>query len=256
MTDTLGAWLEREPFTLTLSSGFFGFYAHAGVVSALIESKITPARVSGSSAGALVGGVWASGRAIAELRDALFELERRDFWDPGLGFGLLRGELFQQKLLELLACRDFSETRCPLQITAFLCSRLRGVTLTQGALAPAIRASCAFPGLFQPVWIDGEPHLDGGISDRPGWSGVPAEERVFYHHLASRSRWRSALGLTSVPQRPRSVGLKISGLPRCSPSRLSAGPSAFERARVATLRALERPLPHRPEDTLALLEET
>ena len=50
--------------------------------------------------------------------------------------------------------------------------------LAAGPLSPAIHASCAVPLLFQPVWVEGRPLLDGGIADRPGLDGVPAGERV------------------------------------------------------------------------------
>ena len=52
---TLRDWLAGKPFTLVMSSGFFGFFAHAGVVSVLEEQGLRPARIAGSSAGALVG---------------------------------------------------------------------------------------------------------------------------------------------------------------------------------------------------------
>ena len=55
---TLRRWLSEGPFTLDMSSGFFGFFAHAGVVSVLEEEQLFPARVSGSSAGALIGGTF------------------------------------------------------------------------------------------------------------------------------------------------------------------------------------------------------
>jgi hypothetical protein len=53
---TLRDWLRGGPFTLGLSSEFFGFFAHAGVVSVLEPEGLLPARVVGSSAGALTGG--------------------------------------------------------------------------------------------------------------------------------------------------------------------------------------------------------
>lgn len=250
-TPTLRAWLNEAPFTLTLSSGFFGFYAHCGVLSALLDEGITPARATGSSAGALVSGLWASGRDIQELQEALFELKRDDFWDPSIGLGLLKGALFEEKLKELLACADFSETRCPLRVTAFHCFRLRAQVFERGALAPVIRASCTFPGLFQPVWINGAPYIDGGVSDRPGWHQLESESRVFYHHLLSRSRLRGALGLTQVPRRPQTAALVVQGLPRCAPSDMSAGPEAFRAAREAMLRSLDEVLPHHPSERLA-----
>ena len=50
-------WLREQPFTLALSAGFFGFFAHAGVLRALEEQELRPARVVGASAGALSGGL-------------------------------------------------------------------------------------------------------------------------------------------------------------------------------------------------------
>ena len=250
---TLRTWLSEAPFTLTLSSGYFGFFAHCGVLNALLEEGLTPASVTGSSAGALVGGLWASGRAVDEIKSALFELRREDFWDPGLGFGLLKGQLFEQHLSHLLGCEQFKETIVPLRVTAFQCNTLRARVFSEGALAPIIRASCTFPGLFQPVWIEGRAYIDGGVSDRPGWAGLSPEVRVLYHHLVSRARLRSALKMTQIPRRAHTAALVIRHLPRCAPHRLSAGPAAFAAAREATLSALDQRLPRRPELGLAAM---
>ncbi len=154
---TLREWLAEGPYTLVMSSGFFGFFAHAGVVSVLEEEGLPPARVCGSSAGALVGGLWAAGLPAARIREELLALRREHFWDVRPGLGLLRGALFRQRL---------------------------------EALAPAIHASCALPVLFQPVRIEGRLYLDGGVLDRPGLAGAPDGGRVLYHHLTSRSPWR------------------------------------------------------------------
>ena len=72
-----------------------------------------------------MSGLWASGLEIPELREALLTLRREDFWDPGLGLGLLKGELFDQKLSQLLNGQRFEDTRAPLQVTAVHCLRLR-----------------------------------------------------------------------------------------------------------------------------------
>ena len=58
---TLREQLKQQSFTLSLSAGFFGFYAHAGLVSVLEEEQLTPERLTGCSAGSLIGGLWASG---------------------------------------------------------------------------------------------------------------------------------------------------------------------------------------------------
>ena len=95
---TLREWLEEGPFGLVMSSGFFSFFAHTGFMTVLEDEGLLPRRISGSSAGALVGAAWAARVDAPRLADELLRLERRHFWDPGLGAGLLRGRLFKEKL--------------------------------------------------------------------------------------------------------------------------------------------------------------
>ena len=240
---TLRSWLAREPFALGLSAGFFGFFAHAGVVRALQDEGFWPARAAGSSAGALVAGLWASGRDADEIGEILRGVRRADFWDPAPGAGLLAGARFRALLERHLGARTFAECRFALGVSACDLLRLRTRALDDGPLAPAIHASCAFPLLFQPVWLDGRPHADGGILDRHGLASLPPRGRLLYHHLGSRSPWRlPGSRALRAPTRAGTVTLVIDGLPRLGPFRLEAGPAALERARTATRRALDAPL--------------
>ena len=238
---TLREWLEEAPFALGMSSGFFGFFAHCGALTALEDAGLLPNRVSGSSAGALVAGVWASGRDGPAIARALFDLERRDFWDPWPGPGLLHGRRFARELEALLGVCEFSECRVPLTVSAFDSLRWKTRVLDDGLLAPAIRASCAVPFLFHPVWLDGRPHWDGGLSDRPGLAGVARGTRLLYHHLAARSPWRRrhSPGLR-IPEREAMTTLVLDDLPRAGPFALAQGRRAFWAARAATIRALDR----------------
>ena len=238
---TVGEWLAREPFALALSAGFFGFFAHAGFVSALESHGLAPDFVTGSSAGALVGGVWASGTPAARIEEELRPLRREHFWDPGVGFGLLRGELFRERVAEMLAAPSFERARVRAALSAFDVRARRTVVLDRGDLASAICASCAFPGLLQPVRVGGRAMLDGGIADRPGHAGLaPSARRVLFHHLASRSPWRRRA--PEIPRRDGMVTVTLAGLPRLGPFRLARGAEAFDRAREATLRALDAPV--------------
>jgi NTE family protein len=239
---TLADWLRDEPFTLTLSSGFFGFFAHTGVLLALEERGISPRRVTGSSAGALVGGLYAAGLPATAIRDDLRTLERADFWDPALGLGLLRGRLFAERLERLLPVPSFERCRVPLSVSVFDVLTGRTRVVRQGALAPALRASCTVPFLFHPVWHEGRPLLDGGILDRPGLLDVASGERVLYHHLASRSPWRRRHSpQLTIPARPNLTALVLRDLPRSGPFRLENGPRAFEAAYRRTCDALDGP---------------
>lgn len=241
---TLRQWLRTEPFTLTLSSGFFGFFAHAGVLRVLDEERIYPARATGSSAGALVAGAWAAGISPAQLAEELTALERAHFWDPAPGPGLLRGRLFRERLERLLPVRTFADCRIPVAFSVFEVATRRTRVVDRGELAPAIQASCSVPLLFHPVRHEGRLLYDGGILDRPGLAGVAASERVFYHHLTSRVP--SVLARTMLqreaPERDGLVSLVLETLPRCDPFRLQEGRRAMAIAAQLMRAALDMPV--------------
>lgn len=240
---TLREWLGQAPFTLTMSSGFFGFFAHCGMLSVLEEEGLRPSGVTGSSAGALVAGCWASCGTISDLSQRLGTVRRGDFWDPGVGLGLLRGGLFAKELDALLDAKLMEECHVPIHLSIFDITIRKTVVVSKGNLASAIRASCAFPLLFQPVARDGSRFLDGGIGDRSGLAGVPLGTRTLYHHLSSRSPWRrKGSNALKVPRREGITSLVIDGLPRVNPFRLERGKVAFEMAQRATQNALGRPL--------------
>jgi len=237
---TLLEWLESGPFTLVMSSGFFGFYAHCGVLQALESVGVRPAGVAGSSAGALVGGCWAAGLSADELAEELIRLRRVDFWDPAPGLGFLRGRAFRAHLQAILPVKSFEECRAPVVMSVFDLLGMKTRVLSSGYLPGAIHASCAVPLMFHPVRVQGRLCVDGGVSDRPGIAGVREDGRVFFHHLASRSPWR--LRPPSIPRRAELVPLVINGLPRVDPFHLERGADALRVARRETLKAFQLPL--------------
>ncbi len=240
---SLRAWLLEEPFALGLSSGFFGFFAHAGLLSVLEEEGCLPVRLAGASAGALVAGLWASGLSSGQIAEALLTLERADFWDPGLGRGLLRGDKLRGKLEALLPVSTFAACRVPVAFSAHDRARGAPAVLDRGDLAAAIHASCAVPIMFHPVTIDGRSYADGGVSDRPGLAGMPDGTRLLFHHLGSRSWWRRKNSPSlAIPKRANMVAIVIDQLPRSGPFKLEIGRAAFRKARDATRRALEEPV--------------
>jgi NTE family protein len=239
MAERLGDWLAAQPFALAMSSGFFSFFAHTGMLASLIKRGLAPNLVAGASAGALVGGAWAAGADADAVEARLAALRREDFWDPAPGAGLLAGKKLDRILRELLPVTTMAECKIPVRISAFDIARRRTTVLADTDLVDAIRASCAVPALFHPVWIDRRAYWDGGILDRAGLAGVPHGTRVLFHHIASKSPWRAFL---DMPRRTGMVTLVIDGLPRSGPFRLDAGRRALELARDATLRALDAPV--------------
>jgi NTE family protein len=226
-----------------MSSGFFSFFAHAGMASALFEANIRPTAYAGSSAGALGGSCLAAGISPSAIRDEFFQLKREDFWDPArlpVRGGLLRGRLFRERLQRLLPA-TFGEVE-PLTISVYDVLSRSTQTRREGDLPLAVHASCCVPLMFEPVWAERRPLLDGGIADRPGLHGVAAGSRVFYHHIVSRSPWRrKGSPALDVPKRAGLSSLAIEGLPRVEPKRLDQGPIAFEAAYRATQDALSQP---------------
>ncbi|MBV8757334.1 MAG: patatin-like phospholipase family protein [Deltaproteobacteria bacterium] len=237
--ERLGDWLHERPFALAMSSGFFSFFAHTGMLASLVRRGLIPRAVAGSSAGALVGGAWAAGLEPDALASRLERLERREFWDPAPGAGLLAGKRFDQILRDMLPTTDVARCRVPVKISVFDIARRTTAVLADGDLAHAIRASCAVPALFHPVRIAGRAYWDGGILDRPGLAGLAGDDRILFHHIASRSPWRRTL---DTPRRPGMVTLVIDDLPRSGPFRLDAGRRALVLARDAMARALDTPI--------------
>lgn len=240
----LSMWLRERPFTLALSSGLFGFYAHAGLLTALLEEGLEPADYSGSSAGALVAGCFASGMSLDTMRDLLFKLRRQDFWDPRPGLGLLRGKLFHQLLVDALPVQQIQACPKQVQISVFDVWRRRTEILRDGDLPTAIRASCAMPLLFHPVRRQGRLLMDGGIADWAGVGGLPTSARVLHHHLIPSKVWggRGAIKSKYLPAHRQAQTIVVDNLASVSPFRLDAGQQAFQQAYKAMRRVLRQPL--------------
>jgi predicted acylesterase/phospholipase RssA len=109
-----------------------------------------------------------------EMARRVLGIQRKDIWDLGGVGGLLKGDLFQQQLASNLLVQEFAETKLPLGMTAFDLFKLRTNPLIEGNIAAAVRASCTFPGLFQPIIINGAPHIDGGVWDHDGMMALEA----------------------------------------------------------------------------------
>lgn len=235
-------WLAERPFTLALSSGFGGFFAHAGMIQALDEAGFRPARISGASSGALAGALWASGLTPEQIKAHLFTLHRDDFWYPKLGFGLLCGDLLQHYLARILPVRQIEDCQIPLVISVYNLLKRQTEVKTQGNLVDWVYASAALPVLFQPIRREGGIYADGGIADRAAMAGLTSGEHVFYHHMSGRSPWRSKADASlRLPVHHHMAALSIDGLTRLKLHALETGHEAYEQAYIAMQRALDLP---------------
>lgn len=231
--------LAAQPFTLCMSAGFFGFYAHGGMLSALDSFGLKPRRIVGASAGAIVGGCVAAGAELSDLHAFLFYLQRQDFWDPAPGFGFLRGERFDRMLRDLMPTTDRQAFRIPFACSAWSVRDRRSIAIEDGDPVVSMRASAAFPGLFHPVTLRGRSYLDGGIGDRPGFAALGEGERTLYHHLSTRSAWRRRGSMGPPPHEPTTHCLDLGSFRRLGPFSLQDGPTVWAEARERTLRRLD-----------------
>ncbi|MES2801407.1 MAG: patatin-like phospholipase family protein [Bdellovibrionota bacterium] len=236
MAKTNAQLLQARSFTLSLSSGFFGFFAHAGFIGALEEKGLKPKLIVGSSAGALTAACYASGFTAKEMTKEFTRIKKSDFWDVGFGFGLVRGEKLENLCTQFMAS-DFSKLTTPLQISAFDVFALKTKTLNAGSVAKAVRASCAVPGLFHPVRIDKRTYLDGGVADKMGLSSVDREDFVLCHSLGSTNGFES--DRVNRKHYKNLMQFELKNIPRSGPDHLHVGLEIITEAHKQTKTWLE-----------------
>ena len=175
---------------LCLGSGGARGLAHVGVLQVLEENGIIPDIISGCSAGAIFGAVYAAGTNLYLLEKYLGTVEARTIVDMGIPIhgGFLSGDKIEELVLTLTHDLSFGETKIP-----FVCIATDLVTgemkvFEEGKLHRAVRASMAVPGVFTPAVIDGHYYVDGGVLEELPFlrSGAPFAHRhpspLLRHH--------------------------------------------------------------------------
>jgi NTE family protein len=149
---------------LALGGGFARGYAHLGVLKVLEEQKIPIACISGCSIGSILGAAYASGAPLGRIIGKCREIRFRDLarWRVSR-FGLASNQRLEQLLQRFFDSRQFEHLKIPTAVVATDLDTGDPVVFRQGGLAEAIRASCAFPGLFEPVQIGTRYFADGGL---------------------------------------------------------------------------------------------
>ncbi|GAA4112569.1 patatin-like phospholipase family protein [Aquimarina addita] len=149
---------------LVLSGGGFKGVAHIGAIQAIEEAGIVPDIISGTSAGSIVGALYAGGHSAEEIKDffnntSLFNFHRLTRKKAGF----LDSEKFYDDLIRFFPENSFESLHKKLFVTAT--DIIEGVTrvFSEGDLIKSVLASAAFPGMFSPVLIDGHLYSDGGI---------------------------------------------------------------------------------------------
>ncbi|ANC02433.1 MULTISPECIES: patatin-like phospholipase family protein [Pseudomonas] len=191
----------RPKVGLVLSGGAARGLAHIGVLKALEEQGVHIDAIAGTSMGAVVGGLYASGYSIEELehlartldwqqalsdapprkdvpfrrkqddRDFLVKqkLSFRDDGSLGLPLGVIQGQnlslLLESKLAHTADIRDFDKLPIPFRAVATDIASGEKVVFRRGHLPQVVRASMSIPAVFAPVELDGRLLVDGGMVD-------------------------------------------------------------------------------------------
>ncbi|MDH0300393.1 MULTISPECIES: patatin-like phospholipase family protein [unclassified Pseudomonas] len=197
----LAAEASRPKIGLVLSGGAARGLAHIGVLKALEEQGVRIDAIAGTSMGAVVGGLYASGYSIGELeklattldwqqalsdapprkdvpfrrkqddRDFLVKqkLSFRDDGSLGLPLGVIQGQnlalLLESKLAHTADIRDFDKLPIPFRAVATDITTGEKVIFRRGHLPQVIRASMSIPAVFAPVELGGRLLVDGGMTD-------------------------------------------------------------------------------------------
>ncbi|MRI84079.1 MAG: patatin [Nitratiruptor sp.] len=151
---------------LVLGSGGARGYAHIGVIEELIARGHEIISISGSSMGALVGGLYAAG-GLEEYKEWVLGLDAFDVAKLlDISFdkrGFIKGERIFRKLEEIVDRRRIEELPIKFTAVATEVRRNREVWFQEGDLLTAIRASIAIPSFFTPVELNGMLLVDGGV---------------------------------------------------------------------------------------------
>jgi NTE family protein len=150
---------------LALGGGFARGMAHIGVLKVLEEEGIPVRIVAGTSVGALIGAAYCSGLSLEELEKVAHSVRFTTFarWTVSR-YGFASNDRMVSFLARTLKVKTFEELRIPLGVTATDFNTGEGVVFHSGSIIDPVRASCAYPGMFLPVNIDGRWLVDGMLS--------------------------------------------------------------------------------------------
>jgi NTE family protein len=150
---------------VALGGGFARGIAHIGILKVLEEEGIPIRMVAGTSVGAIMGAAYCSGLTIAELEEIAHKVRFTTFARWTLSrYGFASNDRMVSFLRRILKVQTFEELRIPLGVTATDFNTGRGTVFTSGSMIDPVRASCAYPGMFLPVEIQGSWLVDGMLS--------------------------------------------------------------------------------------------
>jgi len=154
----------RPGVALALGGGFARGFAHLGVLQVFEENHIAISHIAGTSVGSILGAAYASGAPLAQIMATCRTLKFRDIarWHVSR-LGLASNHRLADLIDRVFLSQTFEKLRIPMAVVATNLNSGEAVVFTEGNMIDPIRASCAFPGIFEPVEIGTRWLVDGGL---------------------------------------------------------------------------------------------
>lgn len=164
----------RPKIGLALGGGGPRGLAHIGIIKVLVDHGIPIDYIAGTSAGALIGGMFAYSKDIRKVENFILEKNKLEMlsymFDPSLKSGFLGGSKIEQFITEFIGNTTFADLYIPFVAVAVDLKTGKKVELKAGSVVKAIHASSAIPMVFKPVEINNQLLVDGAVL-----SSVPVE---------------------------------------------------------------------------------
>lgn len=155
---------KRPIVALVLGSGGARGYAHIGAIEVLEQAGIKPDFIVGTSAGSLVGALYAQGKTAAELRDIALNMKANDVRDIRIDKkGFFDGKKIEDYVNELLNNTPLHKLQTPMYVVATQLQHGQKVVFNYGNTGQAVRASVSIPSMFIPTKIADVEYVDGGL---------------------------------------------------------------------------------------------
>lgn len=158
---------ENKKIGLALGAGAARGFAHVGIVEVFEEEKIPISVITGTSMGALIGGLYASGIALSFIKSYVKRFDISRFLDFTLREGgIVKGRRIEELLKIFTGNCSIEQLKIPFSCAAIDVTNGTVKNFMEGGLYEAIRASISIPGIFAPYEIDGVYYIDGGPLER------------------------------------------------------------------------------------------
>ena len=231
---------------IALGGGAAKGFAHIGVIKMLEANGIMPVVVSGTSAGSVVGALYASGMDAFAMQEKAFALDESKIRDVSLfSGGVIKGQKLQDYVNELVGGRTLEKMRKPFAVVATNLADGKRTVFVRGNTGQAVRASSSIPGVFEAVAIGKAHYIDGGVA-----SPVPVDaarelgaEFVIAVDISSKATGIASTTsmLGNINQSMRIMGQKLGALELqradivIRPQVLDIGPADFQQKNRAIL---------------------